>query len=124
MVGFRRRLRRNPVVRARAEFECATGDRSGVENAGLHDHRLDPAEPAPVITMRQVGDRIDAFDGVPEVVSVPGRTAGANEVQAEYAALPTRVEHRLLRFANHRAESFLAAQVVYAVHEVLSSRAR
>ena len=116
-IGRWRRPRRDQIVRRGAEFDRAPSDRGGVEDAGFDDPRLEAAQPTPVVSVRQIGDRIDAFDRMPEVIDVSLRaTIPSTRFNPEYAALPASVKDRLVRFANHRSESVFAAEVVYPVH--------
>ncbi len=121
-IGRRSRPRRDAVVRVRAEFDRASRDRRRIQNSGLDHDGLEPAEPAAVVAVSQVRDWIDSFHGVPEVIDVARRTAGANQVHAENPTFPTRMKHGLVRFARYRAESLLAPEVVNAVHGSASSQ--
>ena len=95
----RSRSRRNAIV-GRAPSSIARRVIAAVSRTPASTmHGLEPAQPAAVVTVRQIRDRIDPFDCVPEVIDVARRAAGTDEIHTEYTAFPTRMEHRLVRFA-------------------------
>src|SRR6185295_18602804 len=94
----------------------------GPDQAAVDQHGFEPHRPFLVIGGGEIEHRRKLFDGETGLVDGPQARIAHGAVERERAALPGRMEHRLVRLRLDLAESIHAAHVVHAVHQLISAR--
>ena len=74
----------------RSEFHGFRGDFNGRQYARFNQQRFNPAQPATVIGIGQIANRVDSFDGMTKTVGVgPGTSTSSDASHSKDSSFPT-----------------------------------